>query len=60
MFKLFIKSCHGNHFVSLFNMLTNGQLNNTLDIVSMAAFNYILIKLKVFKAAILCMFTYLK
>lgn len=56
MFKLFIKSCHRNHFVSLFNMLTNGQLNNTLNIVSMVVFNYTLIKLKVFKA-ILCMFT---
>lgn len=40
MFKPFIKSYRRNHFVCLFNMLTNGQLNNTLDIVSMVAFNY--------------------
>lgn len=59
MLKPFIKSYRRNHFVCLFNMLTNGQLNNTLDIVSMVAFNYTLIKLKVFKA-IVCMFTYLK
>lgn len=59
MFKPFIKSCHRTHFVCLFNMLTNGQLNNTVDVVSMVAFNYTLIKLNVFKA-IVCMFTYLK